>query len=62
MINNIFKKIKQNAWVFKYMIPTIYFNFHYLPIKQAILLPVFLRKPKLLTLKGKVIIQTGGVR
>lgn len=60
-LNKIFKKIKRDAWVLKYIIPTIYFNFHYLPFKQAILLPVFFRKPQLLTLKGKVIIQ-GGVR
>ena len=60
MIKRIFNKVKQDAWVLKYIIPTIYFNFHYLPFKQAIRLPVFLRKPKLLTLKGRVIIQTGG--
>ena len=62
MINKIIKKIKRGGWVLKYIIPTIYFNFHYLPFKQAILLPVYLRKPKLLTLKGRVIIQNGGGR
>ena len=60
MIKRIINKVKRNAWVLRYIIPTIYFNFHYLPFKQAILLPVFLRKPKLLALEGKVIIQTGG--
>lgn len=55
----LIKKIKQDAWVFKYIIPTIYFNFHYLPFRQAIHLPIYLRKPELLTLKGKVIIQGG---
>ena len=60
MINKIIKKIKRDAWVLRYIIPTIYFNFHYLPFRQAIFLPVYLRKPKLLTLKGKVIIQMGG--
>ena len=59
-LNKIFKKIKWDAWVLRYIIATIYFNFHYLPFRQAIFLPVYLRKPKLLTLKGKVIIQTGG--
>ena len=62
MIKRIFNKIKRDAWIIRYIIPTIYFNFHYLPFKQAILLPICLRKPKLLTLKGKVIIQTGGGR
>ena len=60
MIKRIFNKVKQDAWVLKYIIPTIYFNFHYLPFKQAIFLPIYLRKPQLLTLKGKVIIQAGG--
>lgn len=59
-LNKIFNKIKRDTWVLRYIIPTIYFNFHYLPFKQAIFLPIYLRKPKLLTLKGKVIIQTGG--
>lgn len=59
-LNKIFNKIKRDTWVLKYIIPTIYFNFHYLPFKQAIFLPIYLRKPKLLTLKGKVIIQAGG--
>lgn len=57
----IFRKIKRNAWVLRYIIPTIYFNFHYLPFRQAIYLPIYLRKPKLLALKGKVII-SGGVK
>jgi len=39
-------------WIFK----SIYFNFHYLPFKQAIRLPILLRKPKFIKLKGKVII------
>ena len=59
-LNKIFNKIKRDAWVLRYIIPTIYFNCHYLPFKQAIFLPIYLRKPKLLTLKGKVIIQVGG--
>lgn len=59
IINKIIKKIKQNAWVARYIIPTIYFNFHYLPFKQAIYLPIWLRKPKLLNLKGKISIPGG---
>lgn len=42
---------------------TIYFNFHYLPFKQAVHLPILLYKPRLLELKGSVsIICTGGGR
>ena len=62
MIKRIINKVKRNAWVLRYIIPTIYFNYHYPPFKQAMPLPVFLRKPKLLTLKGSVIIQNGGGR
>ncbi len=39
------------------IIQSIYFNFHYLPFKQAIHLPILLYKPRLLDLKGKVKIQ-----
>lgn len=37
---------------------TIYFNFHYLPLKQAIKLPILLYKPSLIDVKGKVVIDT----
>ncbi len=37
-----------------YLPYTIYFNFHYLPWKQAILLPIWLYKPKLRKCKGTV--------
>ena len=40
-----------------YLLPTIYFNFKYLPFNQAIKLPIFLYKPKFYKLKGKIIIQ-----
>lgn len=56
----IFRKIKREAWVLKYIIPTIYFNFHYLPFKQAVKLPILLYKPHFLNLKGKIIISGGG--
>lgn len=50
-----------------YLFHTIYFNFKYLSFRQAIKLPIFLYKPKLLKLKGKVIIdadrlETGVIR
>lgn len=36
---------------------SLYFNFHYLPFRQAIRLPIFLYKPHLLSCKGKIIIE-----
>lgn len=40
---------------------TIYFNFKYLPLKQALKLPIFIFKGKLLRLKGDVIINSSNL-
>ncbi len=48
------KKIWQYRWVLRSLIKTLYFNFHYLPFKQAIKLPILLYKPKLLKCKGTI--------
>ena len=56
-ISKLYKKTKQ----FKYILHSIYFNFHYLPIKQAIRLPIILYKPELLSLKGKIIIESNDI-
>jgi len=39
-------------------IKTLYFNFHYLPVKQAMKLPIILFKSKLLKCQGEVIIDS----
>lgn len=57
---NIISKIKSRIWVISSIIPTIYFNFHYLPFKQAIKLPILLCKPTLLRCEGQVIINSRG--
>ena len=44
----------------RYLIPNIYFNFHYLPFMQAFKLPIVFYKPHFGILKGKVSIKTGG--
>ena len=54
---NIFKKIFQINWPC-----TVYFNFHYLPLKQAVKLPIFLYKPKLLICKGEIIIESDKIK
>lgn len=61
MIVSIINKIKSNLWVIRYICPTLYFNFHYLPFRQAIHLPIFLYKPNLKLCKGHVKL-SGGVR
>lgn len=48
------KKIRRYLQEMRYLIPTMYFNFHYLPFRQAVHLPIVLYKPHLLKCKGKV--------
>lgn len=59
MIKKIINKIKENSWVLRSIIPTVYFNFHYLPFRQAIKLPIFLYKPHLKLMKGTITIHGG---
>lgn len=51
-----FRKIWRNRWVLRSILSSIYFNFHYLPFKQAIKLPILLYKPKLIKCNGKIVI------
>ncbi|MDR0790273.1 MAG: hypothetical protein LBO06_05725, partial [Bacteroidales bacterium] len=48
MVKNAIRRTK----CFWYLPQIIWFNFHYLPFKQAIKLPILLYKPKLLRCKG----------
>ncbi len=50
-MNNKLKLIFQ---IIRFLPWTIYFNFHYLPFKQALKLPIVLYKPKLLCCKVKI--------
>lgn len=50
----LLKKLWKNKNILRSLPQTIYFNFHYLPFKQAIKLPILLYKPKLLKMKGHV--------
>ena len=45
----------------RYIVYSIYFNFHYLPFKQAIRLPILLYKPHLHQLKGSIVIDTNKI-
>lgn len=49
-------KIKNLIKAVPYIFQTVYFNFHHLPFKQAIFLPIILYKPQLVSIKGKIII------
>lgn len=54
----IMKKLWRKRKILRSLISTIYFNFHYLPFKQAIKLPILLYKPHLLSMKGKIKIES----
>ena len=59
-----FKKLFKSIWKYRWMLrnlsSTIYFNFHYLPLKQAIHLPIWLYKPHLVKCCGSVEINPMG--
>lgn len=48
--------IKSLIRLFPYLIQNIYFNFHYLPFRQAKYFPIWIYKPHFGKLKGKVVI------
>lgn len=54
-------KLINYKWVLRNIFQTIWFNFHYLPFKQAIKLPIVLYKPRIIAAKGKIKIN-GAVR
>jgi len=60
------KLYRRYGWCLRSLPQTIYFNFHYLPFRQAIRLPVLLYKPHFRRLDGQVSIEgpvrTGMVR
>lgn len=51
-------KLLRRYFIFRYLIETIYFNFHYLPFRQAIHLPILLYKPHLKKCNGSIKIDT----
>ena len=61
MINYI-NKIIENKWVFRALPYSILFNLYYLPIKQAIKIPILVYKPKFSSLKGKIILDSKVVK
>lgn len=56
------KKIWKNRKLLRPILSSIYFNFHYLPFRQAIKLPILLYKPDLLSTKGKIILDCKNIR
>ena len=50
-------KIWSRKWMLRSIFSSIYFNFHYLPFRQAIYLPIILYKCKFIRLLGKIELQ-----
>ncbi len=48
------KKLWNNKWILRSILKTIYFNFRYLPIAQAVKLPILLYKASLKQCRGSV--------
>lgn len=60
---NIFCKIWSYKWCLGSLLKSVYFNFHYLPLSQAVYLPILFRKVRFGELKGCVKINyAGGVK
>lgn len=53
MISSILCVWKRRS-ILRSILPSLLFNFYYLPFKQAIKLPILLYKPKFICLKGKI--------
>ena len=62
LVSKILVFLKNNIWKLRSLPYTFYFNFHYLPFKQAIKLPILLYKPTLLKCKGRVEIESNIIR
>lgn len=66
MLTKIVSYLKQ-LWEWKFaFLPSLYFNFRYLPFRQALKMPVWINKPHLHEMRGKIIIdalvRTGMIR
>ena len=57
-MNKLFRLIKRFIPFLPYIFQIIYFNFKYLPLKQAIILPIWLYKPHFIKLKGTILLDT----
>lgn len=52
------KKVLYVCTLLRALLPSLWFNFKYLPLKQAVKLPILVYKPHFLRLKGTVVIET----
>lgn len=58
----LLKIIRNNKWMLRSLAKTVYFNFHYLPLRQAVRLPIWLYKARLRKLGGSITITADRIR
>lgn len=51
-----FKALWGKRWLLRALVPSIIFNFRFLPLKQALKLPIILYKAKIISSSGKIIL------
>lgn len=56
------KQLNRLCLYLRMLLPSLWFNFKYLPFKQAIKLPILLYKPTFLKLRGSVVIESEKIR
>lgn len=59
-MKDLLMKIRKHLRDLRSFHKSLYFNFHYLPFRQAIHVPILLYKPKFLSLKGSIKLVGGG--
>ena len=57
-IINLIENARMICKILRSIFPSLYFNFHYLPLRQALKLPILLYKPHLKKCRGRVVIDT----
>ena len=58
----LLRKVWKYRILLRYLWHNLYFNFHYLPFKWAVRWPIFLYRPHLILMKGKIMIDCEHVR
>lgn len=61
-MSGLIRNLWHHRWLLRSLPYTLWFNFHYLPWRQAVRLPIVLYKPTLLSCKGSVRIKSDEIR
>ena len=61
-MNSLLKKIRKNFWMLRSLPYSLFFNLKYLPIRQAVKLPILLYKPHFISLHGHINIDYDNIR